>query len=64
MSVKVGKSYEVKVVSDLNHKLFKEAEVIMEKSAGSGESLHHIGWYDVSKFIDHLEANYVITTRD
>ena len=59
MTIKVG-NYEKKEVSELNHTLYKKAEEILEDE----QHRSHIGWTDVSLFIDWLEGNYELTKKE
>lgn len=57
--VKVGK-LNPKVVSHLNHRLYKQAVCILNTNC----FISHIGWAGVGAFIDWLEENYHITKKE
>jgi len=58
-TIKVGNN-EKKEVSELNNQLFKNARDILEDNM----HLNHIGWSGVGNFIDWLESNYTITSKE
>ena len=60
----VGSTNDKRNVTKLNNELFTKGREMMEASAGEGNSLWHIGWYDFGRFIDYLEWNYDIKRKD
>ena len=52
---------KTKVYTELNKKLFKEAKDIMEPDDTVG--CWHLGWQNVSQFIDFLDKHYDITPK-
>lgn len=60
--VTVGK-LKPKEVSDINHKLFKQAEKMIEASTEDLMTCFHMGFKELGDFIDWLTENYDITER-
>jgi len=52
---------EEKNFSDLNEELFLNAKRIFDDNNGG---CHHMGWCDVSEYINWLENNYDIKKKD
>ena len=45
----------------VNEQLFEKAKIIIEDNVY--ETVGHIGWYGVGKFIDWLESNYELKPK-
>lgn len=60
---KVCGSAELEEYSELNRELFTKAKEIMDDNDNNSSTHWHIGWCDVSDFINWLEENYHITEK-
>ena len=61
--IKVGENdYSTRYVTELNHELFTNArKIINTKGDLAG---HGLGWRGIGDFIDWLEENYTITSKN